>query len=132
MNQRKFLIGIGKLLHGRTKFVDQLPGVSGDDAPPHLKDRRLLTAKPRGDVVNSHLWPENISTGEDIHCRIPVLGPGVNRDVRFGDHHDAAHTERVELVEGGVNDGGLAGVRRGNQDLLDNFSFFQQLRVTTV
>jgi hypothetical protein len=126
------LIGIDRLLRGRGKFVDKLPDMSGDDAPPYLDDRRFLAAEPSGDKFHGFLRTDDISTREDINRRVSILGPGMDREVRFGDHDHAAHAERFELVEGGVNDCGLAGFRRGNQDLLDNINFFQQLRATTM
>src|SRR5207244_436835 len=44
---------------------------------------------------------------EDVDRRVAVFGPGVDREVGFGDDDDAADPERVELVEHDVDDGGL-------------------------
>ncbi len=103
-----------------------------DNASPHFDNRWIPAAKASGNILNRHLRPEDISAGKDINRRIPIFGPGVNGDVRFGNHDHAAHTERIEFMKGGVNDSGLAGIRRANQDIFDDISFFQRLRVTTV
>ena len=56
----------------------------------------------------------------------------MNGEVGFGDDHDAADAEGVELVKRDVDDRGPAGTSSTNQDVLDDVHFLQRVWVTTV
>ena len=60
------------------------------------------------EVVGGHLRLERLAAGEDVHGGVPVLGPGVDREVGLGDDDHAADPERVELVKDDVDDGRLS------------------------
>ena len=45
------------------------------------------------------------TTGENIYCRVLVLGPGVNGDVAFCYNDDTTETIGAKLMNDGVDDG---------------------------
>jgi len=77
------------------------------EATLQLDDRRPLRPELLDQIVGRHARLEHFAAGEDVDRRVPVLWPGVNGQVRFGDDDDATDAERVELVEDHVDDGGL-------------------------
>ena len=49
----------------------------------------------------------------------------MDREVGFGDDHNSAHPEWFELVEGHVNDRGLAGLGCRYHDVPDGVNLFE-------
>jgi hypothetical protein len=47
--------------------------------------------------------PEGRATGKDIGCGVPVLRPGMYRDVRLGNGKNTGYSLGTELVEGLAN-----------------------------
>jgi|GEM_PF-3446407 len=86
--------------------VEEYPTLELDDV--HTVRTELLH-----EIVCSHLGLEGIATGEDIHRGVAILRPGVNREMRLGDHDHTGDPERIELVEDHVHDrrlGALCGL----------------------
>src|SRR5579864_3437417 len=69
---------------------------------------------------------------KNIDGGIGVLGPGMNRHVRFGDDYDAAHAVRAEIVEEGLYDRASAVTDRITKQFFDLAGMFETPGVTTV
>lgn len=63
-------------------------------------------------------WIERIAAGEQIDRREAVLGPRVDREMRFGDHDDAGDAVRAEVVHDDVRDDRRPGELHGGDELL--------------
>src|SRR5262249_17553405 len=61
---------------------------------------RVRGPQPLGEQVLDDPGVDGVAAREDVDCGIAVLGPGVDRDVRLGDHDDSTYTEGAEVVEG--------------------------------
>jgi hypothetical protein len=78
--------------------------------------------KPLDQGGDARVW-QGLAAGQNIDRRVAVLGPGVNREVTFGDEHDDACPMGVKLVTDDAKD--LAtGSTRGLEE-----ACFERLRV---
>jgi hypothetical protein len=135
MNQGEFLRGIGDSLGefavGR-HLVRQLSGRARDEPPLHLDDGRPLASEPRRDVGDGAFGLDDVSAREDVHGRVSVFRPGVDREMRFRDNHDPADAEGIEFMKRHVDNRGPARTSGTDQDILDDVHFLQRVWVTTV
>src|SRR5262249_6968074 len=65
-----------------------------------------------GEILCRELRLQHLAAREHVYRGEAVLGPGVDGEVRLGDHHHAAHPERAELVEHVVHYRGTGAVGR--------------------
>jgi hypothetical protein len=59
------------------------------------------------------------AAGKNIDGGVAVLGPGVNRHMRFGYDHDAAYAIRTEVMEYSSNNASAAGADGGAKQRFD-------------
>src|SRR5439155_2932358 len=95
-------------------------------------ERRLTGLELLHEELGRDFWGERLAAGEDVHRGVPMFGPGMYRDVRFGDDDDAADAEGTELVEVGADDGGLRDPGRGDHDLFHSLYIIKEFGVATV
>src|SRR6267142_1162813 len=100
-----------------------------EHAPLHLDDRGAFGRELLDQVVGGDLRLEDLAAGEDVHGRVPILRPRVDRQVGFCDDDDSADAERVELVEDDVDDGRLGPLRSLDQGPLDRLKAVDGVRV---
>ena len=51
------------------------------------------------DALGGLFKAAGVAAGEDIDCRVAVLGPRVNADMRFGDYDNAGYALGAELMK---------------------------------
>lgn len=67
------------------------------------------------------------SAGKNVDGRVIVLGPGVDREMRFGDHDDSGNSVRVKGMKNDIDDpcprvlGGINHDRFDFMDIIQNF-----------
>lgn len=71
------------------------------------------------------------ATREDIHGGVVVFRPGVNGDMRLGDHHYSTHAIGAEVVKHGFNNRAVSGANRCHQRHFD-FASAEQARAIAV
>src|SRR5690242_3195330 len=96
---------------GAGRLVQERPAVIHEDAALELDHRGPGGPELFHEVVGRHLGLEHLAAREHVDGGVPILGPGVDRQVRLGDDDDSADAERVELVKDHVDDGGLGSLR---------------------
>jgi len=99
--------------------VGELLVPAGEDTPFHLDNGGVLGLKPFNQELSSHFGFYHVSTGEDIHGSIAILGPGMDREMGFSDDHHSADAKGIKLMEGYIYNGcpGLPG--SSYHDILD-------------
>ena len=90
-----------------------------EDPSFHFHDRRALALEALDEVCGSNLGLEHVATGENVHSSIGILGPRMNREVRFRDHDHTADSKGTEFMEGDIYDGGLCLSCCGDQGISD-------------
>lgn len=77
------------------------------EAAVHARDQVPTAAQAFAEHAHGLGAIEHVAAGEHVDRGIAVLRPGMDRQVRFGDHHHAGDADRAELVERRGDDGGV-------------------------
>ena len=82
--------------------------------------------------IDCFMYEDRTAAVEQINRCVAMLGPGVNRVVRFLDDNGSAYSVRLELVERLRNDGCLTGIRCVSHRLTDELFGFELTAVAAI
>ena len=114
--------GFGNLVRQFFIHVREYPSFQFDN-------RRALALKLFYKKRRRNFRFDDITAGKYVHSRVRILGPCVNRKMRFRYYYHAADTERIEFVEGYVDDSRLGLFSRRDQCVFDPLEVFQNFGV---
>jgi hypothetical protein len=110
------------VVHQKSGFVLQQAGGNWQNSTLHFNGGHIFCFKFFRRVIVSPPGIDFRPAGEDIHRRVIVFGPGMDGEMRFGNHDHAGDSVRVKGVEYRVNDprpGVLGGIDHDGFHFMD-------------
>ena len=114
------------------RFVLQEVRGQGKHAALHFQRGHIFRFKFFGGVIVRLPWIDLGSTGEHIDRSEIIFGPGVNRQMRLRDHHDAGNAVRIEGVEDNVDNSGFRVLGRFDHDGFHFMHIVEDFRIAVV
>tara|TARA_B100000315_G_scaffold80911_1_gene74180 strand:- start:3424 stop:3735 length:312 start_codon:yes stop_codon:yes gene_type:complete len=90
-----------------------------DAAPFNFVEGWLLAFKGFDELLSRLFWLQRVAAGKNVDSGVFKLWPSMDGQVGFGDNDHATNTDRIELMEMGINNCCPCRVCRGHHELFD-------------